>query len=296
MKNILKISQLSLCLRYAGISDRILRGIDLVIDQAEVHALVGESGAGKSILGQTILDILPRIAVIESGSIEFDGQDLLRLTPFQRRGLLGSEIAFIPQDAMTALNPVRRIGQQLTDTLVLHLKLSRRDALDRACELLEEVKIQHPQRALKQYPHELSGGMRQRVLIAIAFSCRPRLIVADELTTALDVSVQRQILRLIRGLQESSGTSILFITHDLGVVAKICDKVSIIHSGRILETGVVERVFNFPEHSYTRALLKTTPRYDRGEHQFEPIPRELISRLQLEARQFDQNIRKFGDA
>jgi peptide/nickel transport system ATP-binding protein len=296
MKNILKISQLSLCLRYAGISDRILRGIDLVIDQAEVHALVGESGAGKSILGQTILDILPRIAVIESGSIEFDGQDLLRLTPFQRRGLLGSEIAFIPQDAMTALNPVRRIGQQLTDTLVLHLKLSRRDALDRACELLEEVKIQHPQRALKQYPHELSGGMRQRVLIAIAFSCRPRLIVADELTTALDVSVQRQILRLIRGLQESSGTSILFITHDLGVVAKICDKVSIIHSGRILETGVVERVFNLPEHSYTRALLKITPRYDRGEHQFEPIPRELTSRLQLEARQFDQNIRKFGDA
>ncbi len=258
--------------------------------------MVGESGAGKSILGQTILDILPRIAVIESGSIEFDGQDLLRLTPFQRKGLLGSEIAFIPQDAMTALNPVRRIGQQLTDTLVLHLKLSRRDALDRACELLEEVKIQHPQRALKQYPHELSGGMRQRVLIAIAFSCRPRLIVADELTTALDVSVQRQILRLIRGLQESSGTSILFITHDLGVVAKICDKVSIIHSGRILETGVVERVFNVPEHSYTRALLKTTPRYDRGEHQFEPIPRELTSRLQLEARQFDQNIRKCGDA
>ncbi len=296
MSAILKISQLSLCLRYAGISERILRGISLAIDSGEVHGLVGESGAGKSILGQTILDILPRIAVIESGTIDFDGQNLLRLAPTQRRGLLGSEIALIPQDPMTALNPVRRIGQQLADTLVLHLKLNRKDALDRACELLEEVRIKHPRRASRQYPHELSGGMRQRVLIAIAFSCKPRLIVADESTTALDVSVQRQILRLIRELQVSSGTSILFITHDLGVVAKICDRVSIIHSGRILESDAVKRIFSMPEHEYTRALLKATPRYDHGKHQFRPIPKALISTLQLEAKEYDRRIRDSVDA
>ena len=288
MSAVLTIEALDLSIRYAGRNQPILRGINLALRRGEVHGLVGESGAGKSMLGRVILDIMPSTATIDGGRIHFNGKDWLGLSRKQKRRCLGLEITLIPQDPMTSLNPVRRVKDQIEDTLRFQLKLTRSEAKDRALELLEEVYVRNPQRVLRQFPHELSGGMRQRVLIAIAFCCQPALIIADEPTTALDVSVQRQILRLIRELQINSGTSILFITHDLGVVAKICDHVSLIHTGRILETGPAEKIFGAPEHEYSRALIQATPRYDRPSDDFTPVPTELTARLRNEALIYDR--------
>jgi peptide/nickel transport system ATP-binding protein len=201
--------------------------------------------------------------------------------------LLGREIALIPQNPMTALNPVARIEPQMTDVLRMHLGMDRDAALARGLELLHDVQIREPEQVLRRYPHELSGGMRQRVLIAIAFACRPKLIIADEPTTALDVTVQKQVLRLLKNLQEAHGTAILFITHDLGVVAKLCDTVSVIHAGRIVEAGPTAQVFKVPGHPYTRALLAATPRFDRPADALMPIPEALTEQLWNEALAFD---------
>jgi len=269
----------------------ILRGVDLTIGVGEVHGLVGESGAGKSMVGRALLGILPGAAVIEEGRIDFLGRDMIRLSERERRRLLGREISLIPQDPMTALNPVRRIGAQVADVLRLHLGLNDRAAWTRVVELLDEVHIREPERVARRYPHELSGGMRQRVLIATAFACEPKLIVADEPTTALDVTVQRQILRLIREMQANHGTAILFITHDLGVVAKICGTISVIHGGRILEHGSTEAIFKRPTHPYTSALFAATPRYDRPGDQLRPVPATLLAELAREARALDEGRR-----
>lgn len=266
----------------------ILRGVGLRVAPGEVHGLVGESGAGKSMVGRSVLGLLPASARVTAGRIRFDGQDLIGLPDRQRRRLLGRSLALIPQDPMTALNPARRIEGQITDVLRLHLDLDRRAACRRALELLNQVHLRDPERLLRFYPHELSGGMRQRVLIAIAFACRPRLIVADEPTTALDVTVQRQILRLIRELQATNGTGILFVTHDLGVVAKLCDRVSVMHSGRILESGPAATLFAGPRHAYTRALLDATPRYDCPTSSLVPVPADLTRRLRDEALDLDR--------
>ncbi|MGP1397893.1 MAG: ABC transporter ATP-binding protein [Inquilinaceae bacterium] len=266
----------------------ILRGVGLEVAAGEVHGLVGESGAGKSMVGRAVLGLLPASARVTAGRIRFDGQDLIGLPDRRRRRLLGRSLALIPQDPMTALNPARRIEGQITDVLRLHLDLDRRAARRRALELLDQVHLRDPERLLRFFPHELSGGMRQRVLIAIAFACRPRLIVADEPTTALDVTVQRQILRLIRDLQVTSGTGILFVTHDLGVVAKLCDRVSVMHSGRILESGPAATLFAGPRHPYTRALLDATPRYDRPASSLVPVPADLTRRLRDEASDLDR--------
>ena len=265
----------------------ILRGVDIDVMPGEVHGLVGESGAGKTMVGKAVLGIAPAGASIREGSMTFLREDLIATPERRRRDLLGRQIALIPQDPMTGLNPVLRIDRQMTDPLRLHLGLDRAAALAKALELLHQVHIREPERVLRQYPHELSGGMRQRVLIAMAFSCRPQLIVADEPTTALDVTVQRQILRLIKELQETVGTAILFITHDLGVVSKICDRVSVIHSGRILESAGVADLFDFPQHDYTRALLRATPRYDRPGDVLQPVPAALTARLTAEAEALD---------
>ena len=265
----------------------ILRGVGIDVMPGEVHGLVGESGAGKTIVGKAVLGIAPAGARIRDGRMTFLREDLIAMPERRRRDLLGRQIALIPQDPMTGLNPVLRIDRQMTDPLRLHLGLDRAAALAKALELLHQVHIREPERVLRQYPHELSGGMRQRVLIAMAFSCRPQLIVADEPTTALDVTVQRQILRLIKELQETAGTAILFITHDLGVVSKICDRVSVIHSGRILESAGVADLFDFPQHDYTRALMRATPRYDRPGDVLEPVPADLTARLIAEAEALD---------
>jgi peptide/nickel transport system ATP-binding protein len=288
MSAVLAVEHLDLSIRYAGRNQPILRDINLELRKGEVHGLVGESGAGKSMLGRVILDIMPSTATIDGGCIYFNGKDWLGLSRKHKRRYLGLEVTLIPQDPLTSLNPVRRIKDQIEDTLRYHLKLTRSEAKDRAFELLEEVHVRNPERVLRQFPHELSGGMRQRVLIAIAFCCQPALIIADEPTTALDVSIQRQILRLIRELQINSGTSILFITHDLGVVAKICDHVSLIHTGRILESGSADKIFGTPEHEYSRALIQATPRYDRPSDDLIPVPAELTARLRNEAHTYDQ--------
>jgi peptide/nickel transport system ATP-binding protein len=275
-------------LRVAIGAANVLRGVNLDVAPGEVRGLVGESGAGKSMLGRAVLGLLPANAVITSGSIAFEGRDLAVMGDAERRKLLGRRIALIPQDPMTSLNPVRRLGTQITALLRHHLGLSKRAALSRAAELLAEVAIREPGRVLDLYPHEVSGGMRQRVLIAMAFACDPGLVIADEPTTALDVTVQRQVLQLVERLRNSHGAAVLFVTHDLGVVAKICRTVTVLHSGRVLEEGETVDVLARPRHPYTRALLAATPRADRPAEALRPVPPALIEQLWTETRRLDR--------
>jgi len=283
MSTVLEIAGLRLQLRIGRALLPILRGIDLAIGRGEIHGLVGESGAGKSMIGRAVLGVQPARAVISAARLRFLDRDLLTFGERQRRRELAGKLTMIPQEPMTALNPVQPIGHQLTAVLRLHLGLRAGAARRRCGALLEQVKLRDPDRVLRQYPHELSGGMRQRVLIAMAFAAEPPLVVADEPTTALDVTVQRDILRLIVELQRSAGTALLFITHDLGVVAKLCERVTIIHAGRVLESGPVAEIFSAPRHDYTRALLAATPRWDRPAEALHPVPPALAARLQAEA-------------
>jgi peptide/nickel transport system ATP-binding protein len=266
----------------------VLRGASLEVAPGEVRGLVGESGAGKSMLGRAVLGLLPANAAITSGSIGFEGRDLMSMADTERRNLLGRRIALIPQDPMTSLNPVKRVGTQISALLRHHLGLSKRAALARAAELLAEVAIREPARVLGIYPHEISGGMRQRVLIAMAFACDPGLVIADEPTTALDVTVQRQVLQLVERLRRSHGAAVLFVTHDLGVVAKICRTMTVLHAGRVLEEGETADVLARPRHPYTRALRAATPRADRPAEALRPVPLALIEQLWAEARRLDR--------
>src|SRR5580693_8960807 len=266
----------------------VLRGISLEVEPGEVRGLVGESGAGKSMLGRAVLGLLPVNAIITAGTIAFEGRDLVAMPEPERRSLLGRRIALIPQDPMTSLNPVKRVGTQIINLLRHHLSLSKRAALSRATELLTEVAIREPERVLTLYPHEISGGMRQRVLIAMAFACDPSLVIADEPTTALDVTVQRQVLQLVERLRQRHGAAILFVTHDLGVVAKLCRTVSVLHAGRVLEEGATAEVLTKPRHPYTRALLAATPRADRPADSLRPVPSELVESLWAEAHRIDR--------
>jgi peptide/nickel transport system ATP-binding protein len=286
MSALLEIRELDLRLE-AQPPQRLLRRVSLQVAPGQIVGLVGESGAGKTMVSRVVLGIAPANARITHGCVVFDGRDITHLSEPQRRHLLGREIAFIPQNPMTALNPVERIEPQITDVLRMHLALDRAAAHDRALAMLREVHLREPERILRQYPHELSGGMRQRVLIAIAFACRPKLVIADEPTTALDVTVQKQILQLLRELQRSSGTAILFITHDLGVVAKLCSHVAVMHGGRMLESAPAAQLFAKPAHAYTRALFAATPRFDRPADELRPIPAALMQQLNEEARVLD---------
>ena len=277
---------------HVAIGDRagpvpLLRGVGLTIAAGEVRGLVGESGAGKSMIARSIFGLLPGGARITRGRVLFEGRDLATMPDAGRRALLGAEIALIPQDPMTSLNPVKRIGDQIGTVLRLKLNLDRKAARGRALDLLAEVAIRDPRRVLDLYPHELSGGMRQRILIAIAFSCAPRLVIADEPTTALDVTVQRQILRLIHDLQHRLGSAVLFVTHNFGLVAKLCQTVTVLYAGRVVEAGATEAVLADPRHAYTRALLAATPRLDRPADALAPLPRALIDELVAEAHAYD---------
>lgn len=277
---ILALSNLS------AISDRdqapILRGVSFDVKRGETLGLVGESGAGKSTIAKAVLGILPRTVRVTSGEVRFEGADLLKMKAGPLRRLIGERIALIPQDPMTALNPARRIEAQLTDGPRLWRGVNAKEARALALKLLDEVHIRDPDRVLRSFPHELSGGMRQRVLIASAFALEPRLIIADEPTTALDVTVQKQILRLIRNLQSAHGTSVVFVTHDLGVVAQICDHVTLLFAGRVIESGSTSQLLDRPKHPYTRALLDACPRYDRPNAGLRPIPEAVIADLYAE--------------
>ncbi len=271
----LRIRDLSVVLR--GTRHRLLRGVSLDVGATEVMGLVGESGAGKSMIGKAVLGILPRSAKIVSGSIELDGVDLLTLPPRQRRHVIGQKAALIPQDPLPALNPARRIEPQITDRLVDILGWDRARARTRAAEILHDVHIPQPERVLRADPHELSGGMRQRVLIASAFAAEPRLIVADEPTTALDVTVQKQILKLIFEMQARHGTALLFVTHDLGVVSKICQRLTVLYGGLVMEEAEVGAFFDAPAHPYSRALLAATPRHTDPTADLTPVPEAVIA-------------------
>ncbi|MFY9893590.1 MAG: ABC transporter ATP-binding protein [Xanthobacteraceae bacterium] len=268
----------------------ILRRVSLAVATGEVHGLVGESGAGKSTIAKAILGIIPSQVKVTDGRIGFEGRDLLSLSPKDLRAVLGRDIALVPQDPSTALNPSRRIDAQMTDGLRLKRGLSAKHARLRAHALLEEVQIRDPKRVLDSYPHQLSGGMRQRVLIAAAFALEPKLVIADEPTTALDVTVQKQILRLIRSLQERHGTSVLFVSHDLGVVAKICDRLTVLYMGKVMEQGSTADVLAAPRHPYTKALLAANPRYDQPDTGLEPTPPEVIAALRAEIAAFDAGV------
>ena len=267
MSSILEVRNLHLLISQKQMIETVLNISKLDIQAGQIHGLVGESGAGKSMLAKAVLGILPPSTITQSGNIRFGETDLLGIDSKERSQFASRHIAMIPQDPMTSMNPLRKIGRQICDVLQLHTGLSRKERIDRALQLLHDVQIREPFRVMQQYPFEVSGGMRQRVLIAIAFSCGPELIIADEPTTALDVTVQRQILQLIKRLQLEFNTALLFITHDLGVVAKICDVVSVIQDGEIVESQPVEELFQDPQHPYTQSLLETTSQYYSLEHQ-----------------------------
>jgi len=261
----------------------LLRRVSLEVGPGEVRGLVGESGAGKSMIGKAILGILPASVQVTGGQILLDGTDLLTLPPKDRRRLIGAKTALIPQDPLTALNPSRRIAPQITDRLVDILGWDRTRADTRARELLAEVQIPDADRVLRCYPHELSGGMRQRILIASAFAAEPRLIVADEPTTALDVTVQKQILRLIAAMQARHGTALLFVTHDLGVVSKVCQTLSVLYGGMVVEDTTSREFFRGPKHPYSAALLAATPKYTDPDAGLTPVPDAVIAAVRAEA-------------
>lgn len=260
----------------------VLRDVSLTLEKGEVRGLVGESGAGKSTIAKALLGILPSTVKITGGFIRFEGRDLLSMPRRELADIMGRDITLIPQDPQTALNPARRIEAQLTDGLRLRLGMGETDAHQRALQLLDEVQIRDPKRVLNAYPHELSGGMRQRILIASAFALNPKLVVADEPTTALDVTVQKEILRLIRRMQEAHGTAVIFVTHDLGVVAKICDSVTLLYAGKVIEDGKTRYLLTAPKHAYTSALIAAGPRYDRPAAGLEPVPEAVFRQLRAE--------------
>lgn len=244
--------------------NQAVRGVSLHIDKGETLGIVGESGSGKSVTAKAVMGLIQPPGRIKEGKIVFAGKDLVRLSEKEWRGLRGNRIAMVFQDPMTSLNPVKKIGAQLTEVIRRHRGLSQSEAAKEAVELLRQVGINEPERRVNQYPHEFSGGMRQRVMIAMALSCRPELLIADEPTTALDVTIQAQILELLKKLKEQSSMSVVLITHDLGVVAQVCSRVAVMYGGMIMEEGSVEDIFYRPKHPYTQGLLRSVPQRQGG--------------------------------
>jgi oligopeptide/dipeptide ABC transporter ATP-binding protein len=257
-----------------------VNGISFDIGPGETLGIVGESGCGKSVTALALLGLLPRAGRVRSGTAHFDGRDLLRLKQRALRRVRGRQIAMIFQDPMTSLNPVLTIGRQIREPLETHFGMNRKAATARAAELLDRVGIPSPDARISDYPHQFSGGMRQRAMIAMALACRPKLMIADEPTTALDVTIQAQILALLRELVAEEQTALILITHDLGVVAGMCERVNVMYAGMFMETGSADQLFASPRHPYTLGLLQSVPRLDAARRsQLQPIegaPRDML--------------------
>ena len=258
-EKILEVKDLHISFNTFAGKVKAIRGVDFSLEKGETLAIVGESGSGKSVTTRAIMRLLSGNAVIEQGEILFQDKDLLKLSDKQMRSIRGHNIAMIFQDPMTSLNPTMKIGKQIAEPILKHQKVSKKEAYKRAEELLTLVGIPNAPERMKQYPHQFSGGQRQRIVIAIALGCDPEILIADEPTTALDVTIQAQILELMKDLQKKIETSIIFITHDLGVVANVADKVAVMYAGKIVEFGTVDEIFYNPQHPYTWGLLASMP-------------------------------------
>lgn len=258
----LSIADLSVTIKTEGVTISPVRGVSVDLSQGETLGIAGESGCGKSMTMMAVMDLLPRGAVRKASRLTFSGRSLLTMGRAELDDIRGSEIAMIFQDPTTCLNPVLPIGRQLEEVYLRHRPGTRHVARDRAVELLTKVGITAAADRLRQFPHQLSGGLRQRIMIAMALMCEPRLIIADEPTTALDVTVQAEILRLLKSLQAEMGLSLILVSHDLGVLASVCDRIAVMYAGRIVEIGSVSDVLDAPGHPYTQALLKCQPKMD----------------------------------
>ena len=242
-----------------------IRGVNLKLQKGETLALVGESGSGKSVTAKSVMKLLSNNAVVKEGTITFKGENILEKSERDMQSIRGKEIAMVFQDPMTSLDPTMKIGKQITEVIIKHEKASKEEADKRAEELLELVGIPNAKERMKQYPHQFSGGQRQRIVIAIALACNPDVLIADEPTTALDVTIQAQILELLKELQQQFQMAIIFITHDLGVVANVADRVAVMYAGKVVEVGTVDEVFYNPQHPYTWGLLRSMPTLHEGD-------------------------------
>ena len=246
---------------------KALGGVSIHLKEGEVLGIVGESGSGKSVTAYSLMGLTAYPGRLIGGTLDFNGHHINDMSEKEMRRIRGNEVSIIFQDPMTSLNPVYTIGNQIREVILLHTGKSKKEANERAKELLTLVGINEPEKRLKQYPHELSGGMRQRVMIAIALACEPKLLIADEPTTALDVTIQAQILELMMDLKEKLGMAIIMITHDLGIVARMCEKIAVMYAGKIVEYGTTDEIFYEPKHEYTKGLLRSIPRLDSRDHE-----------------------------
>ena len=262
---------------------RAVNGISFNLDKGKVLGIVGESGSGKSVTAYSIMRILVEPGKIVGGEILFNGEDIVKYSKKQMREFRGKRVSIIFQDPMTSLNPTFTIGNQLREAILLHTDRNRAEANARALEMLQLVGVNEPEKRLRQYPHELSGGMRQRVMIAMALACEPDILIADEPTTALDVTIQAQILELMKDLQKKMGMAIIMITHDLGVIADMCDEIIVMYAGRVCERGTVDEIFYNPRHEYTKGLLRSIPTLNGGHDKLIPIAGSPVDLTNLPA-------------
>ncbi len=263
---------------------KALNDVSIHLKEGEVLGIVGESGSGKSVTAYSLMGLTAHPGKLIGGTLDFNGHRINDMTEKQMRKMRGNEVSIIFQDPMTSLNPVYTIGNQIREVIMLHTDKTKKEAHARAVELLELVGINEPEKRLKQYPHELSGGMRQRVMIAIALACEPKLLIADEPTTALDVTIQAQILELMMELKDKLGMAIIMITHDLGIVASTCEKIAVMYAGHIVEYGTTDDIFYNPKHEYTKGLIRSIPRMDAKEHtRLIPIEGTPVDLLNLPA-------------